>query len=364
MQKGVVIVTGSAGRIGAKLIERLGAQYRIVGFELMKAIYASNNEELIPVDVSSDESVAQAFRHIKAFYGTHIVSVIHLAAYYSFEDQNYDKYRKITVEGTKRLLEALQEFTVEQFIFSSTMLVHKPSKKRINEYSPQKASWAYPRSKIETEAIIHKYRGPIPTVNLRIAGVYDDMCHSIPISNQIQRIHEKQLVSHFFPGNIHNGAAFLHMDDLIDAILLTVQKRRELPKETVLLLGEDSTLSTDQLQRKISRHLFGKEMKTIRIPKFLAWIGAFIQSHIPFMQKPFIRPWMIRFADDNYLLDISRAKKFLGWEPKHNVAKEIDLMLDRLLEDPIKWYKTNGLQVSPHFLRLWQRNKKKDQKAA
>ncbi|MBS0585042.1 MAG: NAD(P)-dependent oxidoreductase [Verrucomicrobia bacterium] len=364
MHKGVVIVTGSAGRIGTSLIAKLGNEYRIVGFELMKAIYASQNEELIPVDISSDESVIQAFRHIKAFYGTHIVSVVHLAAYYSFEDQDYDNYHKITVEGTRRLLEALQEFQVEQFIFSSTMLVHKPSKKRINEYSPKKASWAYPRSKIETEEIIHKHRGKIPAVILRIAGVYDDECHSIPISNQIQRIYEKEFVSHFFPGNLQRGAAFLHMDDLVYAILLTIQKRRELPKETVLLLGEGETLSTDRLQRKISRYLFGKEMRTIRIPKFLAWIGAFLQTHMPFMKKPFIRPWMIRYADDNYLLDIARAKKFLGWEPEHHLEEEIEPMLDRMLEDPAHWYKINGLRPSKHFLQLWQKKKKKQKRAA
>ncbi len=56
----------------------------MVGFELLKAFYASANEELVPCDISSDESVQQALTHIRHFYGNTIHAVIHLAAYYSF----------------------------------------------------------------------------------------------------------------------------------------------------------------------------------------------------------------------------------------------------------------------------------------
>src|SRR3990167_3449638 len=178
-KQGVILITGSAGRIGTRMAERLGDRYHIVGFELLKAIYASKNEELVPLDIASDESVKQAFMHIKNFYGTKITSVIHLAAYYSFSDTSYDKYKEVTVDGTRRLLDALQEFEVEQFIFSSTMLVHKPQNPPhlIKETSPREGSWAYPRSKIETEEMMHKHAKNIPTAVLRIAGVYDDRCH-------------------------------------------------------------------------------------------------------------------------------------------------------------------------------------------
>jgi hypothetical protein len=35
--------------------------------------------------------------------------------------------RELPVKGTERLLRGLQDFRVEQFVFSSTMLVHAPS---------------------------------------------------------------------------------------------------------------------------------------------------------------------------------------------------------------------------------------------
>lgn len=352
MQKKVIIVTGSCGRIGKGVVRTLGERYRMIGFELLKAFYASENEELVPVDISSDESVHQAFTHIRNFYGNEIASVIHLAAYYSFHEKESPNYEKITVQGTKRLLEALQNFQVEQFIFSSTMLIHKPCEpdQTINEEWPVVPTWGYPKSKVETEALIHKMRGNMKTVLLRIAGVYTDYCDSIPISNQIQRIYEKQLTSHFFPGDITHGASFVHMDDLVSAICTCVEKRTELPDELVLLIGEPKTLSYDTLQRTISKILFGKEITTHRIPKTLAKIGAWLQGHIPFMPTPFIRPWMISIADDNYTLDISKARSMIQWEPKHSIENTLPKMIAELEANPPIWYKNHHL-TAPSWLK-------------
>jgi nucleoside-diphosphate-sugar epimerase len=345
--KKVILVTGSAGRIGANVCRRLGEKYPIVGFELLKAIYASQQEELVPIDLSSDESVHQAFSHIRHFYGTQITSVIHLAAYYSFSEKHSDKYDQITVRGTERLLKALQDFEVEQFIFTSTMLVHAPTKpgKPINEDSPVIPKWDYPLSKVHTEKLIHEQRGKIPTVILRIAGVYDDKCHSIPISHQIQRIYEKSLESRLFSGDTSHGASFVHMDDLVDVIALALEKRKELPPETVLLIGEPKTLSYDDLQRQISHLLFNKEFTTIQVPKLIAQIGSWVQCHIPFMEKPFIRPWMIDLADDHYELDISRAKGLLGWSPKRSLENTLPIMIQDLKKDWVAWYKMNQLEI-------------------
>lgn len=346
MTKEVIIVTGSCGRIGSQVVKRLGENYPIVGFELLKAIYASQAEELVPVDISSDESVHQAFTHIRHFYGNKIASVIHLAAYYSFKEQHSDLYEKITVQGTKRLLSALKDFDVGQFLFTSTMLVHAPTKPGIpiTENSPVIPRWDYPLSKVHTEKAIHEMRGSMPTAILRVAGVYDDQCHSIPISHQIQRIYEKQLDSHFFAGDPSHGASFVHMDDLVDAIALCVEKRNSLPPETTLLIGEDKTLSYNALQKMISQLLFNREITTYSLPKWFAKIGSYLQCALPTKEKPFIQPWMIDLADDHYELDISLAKKLLGWVPKRSLEAVLPKMIQDLKTDPAGWYKKNGLK--------------------
>jgi len=334
MDKEIILVTGICGRIGSSIQKKLEKQYQIIGLD------RTSCPGMVLLDLSSEESIEEAFQKIPH---QRIASVIHLAAYYSFDQQHSDLYDKITVQGTEKLLRALEKFQVDQFIFSSTMLVHAPGKPGcpITEDDPVKPNWDYPLSKVKTEALIHELRGKMSTVILRIAGVYDDHCHSIPISHQIQRIYERQLEAHFFSGDVTHGAAFLHMDDLIDAIALCVKKRKELPPELTLLLGEERTFSYDELQRQIAFLIDGKEFKTWRVPKPIAKLGAWLQGLV---QDTFIKPWMIDLADDHYELDISRAKRVLGWRPKHRLDKTLPRMIGELKSDPEAWYQANQLK--------------------
>jgi CBS domain-containing protein len=58
-------------------------------------------------------------------------------------------YQQVNVDGTRWLLQALQGFEVEQFVYSGTMLVHAPAApgEHIDEDRPIAPQWAYPRSK-------------------------------------------------------------------------------------------------------------------------------------------------------------------------------------------------------------------------
>jgi nucleoside-diphosphate-sugar epimerase len=338
----IIIVTGSCGRIGSQVVQRLKSNYTVIGFDL---IQCGPHEPHFIVDLSSDESVEKAFQTIGQRYGNKICSVVHLAAYYSFSEKSSPKYEEITVNGTKRLLDQLQKFEVEQFLFTSTMLIHAPTTpgKPITEESAIAPTWDYPLSKVHTEELIQQQRGTIPAVFLRIAGVYDDLCHSIPISHQIQRIYEKKLESRLFSGDVKHGAAFVHMKDVVEAIALAVERRSHLPSETALLISEPKTLSYDELQRKISKLLFHREFKTFQVPKRIAKLGAWLQCLFSFKSKPFIRPWMIDLADDHYELDISKAKKLLGWTPRHNLEDTLPIMIEALKKDPERWYQINQL---------------------
>jgi len=345
-QQGTVIVTGSSGLIGYAIAKALDAHYDVVGFDREGPPHPPPVAECVSVDLTSDESVQRGLDGVRERHGERIASVIHLAAYYDFSGEPSPLYDELTVRGTERLLRRLQDFQVEQFVFSSTMLVHAPCEpgQRINEAWPLEPKWDYPRSKVETEQLIQAKRGDIPVVLLRIAGVYDDQCHSIPLAHQMQRIYERQLISHVFPGNTAHGQAFLHLDDLVDALLLAVQRRAELPPELTLLLGEPETLSYDELQHTFARLIHGEEWETQEIPKALAKTGAWLQDTMPLGEEPFIKPWMIDLADDHYALDITRARTLLGWEPKRSPRDTLPKMVAALNADPLGWYRANKLE--------------------
>jgi len=125
--KPLVLITGSSGLIGARVVQALKSDYRVVGIDLKAPDRLPPGAEWIECDLTDDHSVASTLDHLRARYGDRIASVIHLAAYYDFSGEPSPLYRDLTVEGTRRLLRQLQEFHVAQFIFSSTLLVMKPS---------------------------------------------------------------------------------------------------------------------------------------------------------------------------------------------------------------------------------------------
>lgn len=347
--KAPVIVTGSSGMIGSPLCTLLGGAYNVVGFDRAGPPYPPIEVECVSVDLTDEGRIRRALERVRYAYGPRLASVIHLAAYYDFSGEPSPLYDEITVRGTQRLLRALHrmEFQVEQFIFSSTMLLHAPSVpgERISEDSPVAPKWDYPRSKAETERVILSERGAIPSVMLRIAGVYDDGCHSIPLAHQIQRIYERRLTGRVYPGDVSRGQAFVHLDDTLDAIRRVVEKRHALPAETALLIGEPDTLSYDELQRAFARLIHDEEWETRQIPKAVAKTGAWVLDNMPLVEEPFIKPWMVDLADDHYALDISRARRTLGWEPKHSLLQTLPKMVAALKRDPVAWYREHELPL-------------------
>ena len=347
--KATIIVTGSSGTIGSPLCTMLAATYNVVGFDRAGPPYPPVDVECVSVDLTAEDRVGRALERVRHAYRLRLASVIHLAAYYDFSGEPSPLYDEITVRGTARLLRALHRmgFEVEQFVFGSTMLLHAPSPpgERISEASPIEPKWDYPRSKAETEKVISSERGAIPAVMLRIAGVYDDECHSIPLAHQIQRIYERRLTGRVYPGDVTRGQAFVHLDDTLEAIRLAVEKRHVLLAEAALLIGEPETLGYDELQRTFARLIHDEEWETREIPKAIAKTGAWVLDNMPLVEEPFIKPWMVDLADDHYALDISRSRTTLGWEPKHSLRDTLPKMVAALKRDPAAWYRAHELPL-------------------
>ena len=357
LEDGILLVTGSNGSIGQATMKKFAGRFEhVVGFDREAPTPPPPGCVALPVDLTSEESVMDGLRTVQKHHGERIASVIHLAAYYDFLGKPSTKYEEITVRGTERLLRGLRtlKFAVEQFVFSSTMLVHGPVEpgELINEDSALEPTWAYPESKVRTEAVIRAQRGSIPAVLLRISGVYDDLCHSIPLAHQIQRIAERQFARRVYSGSTAHGQSFLHMDDLVDAIERVVARRATLPPELALLLGEAEVLSYDEIQHTIARLIHGVDLETLEIPAALAPLakaGAWVMEKLP-GADPFLRPWMIDRANDHYALDLTRARTLLGWEPARSLRATLPKMLAALKASPLAWYRENDLEAPSNLL--------------
>ncbi|WP_121666546.1 NAD-dependent epimerase/dehydratase family protein [Mesonia aquimarina] len=340
--KEVIIITGSSGLIGFSLIKKLAPKYRVIGLDRVGPPYPPLEAECVNFNIKDEKAIDHAMERIRYGYGSKIASVIHLAAFYNFNTKNSPAYEEINLKGTRNLLNQLKDFEVDQFIYSSSNLIYKPTKpgKKITENSPMETNWGYPDSKLHTEKMIKEHNEGLKTVFLRIAGVYNDYGHSIPITQQIKRIYEKDLKSHLYSGNPSHGDVFIHLEDLLEAIEKTVDRRKDLPDDLAINIGEPATPSYQDLQDKIGELLFDEKWETQQIPSEIAKAGAWA---LDLVSDPFIKPWMIDRADDHYELDISRAKKYLDWTPSHSVMKTLPTIIKNLKGNPNKWFKKNNL---------------------
>ncbi|MEX2617260.1 MAG: NAD-dependent epimerase/dehydratase family protein [Alphaproteobacteria bacterium] len=361
--KPTVLITGAAGGIGTALSASLKDRYRVVGLDRsdLDEEQTGSLEDYLRCDLTSDESVALFFYKFKERYGNKIAAVIHLAAYFDFTGEDSPLYETVNVEGTRRLLQGLQDFAVERFIFSGTMLVHQPCKpgERIDEETPLAPKWAYPRSKAAAEKVIEEEHGEIPYLLLRLSGLYSDRMAVPTLSQQIARIYERDIKSRVYSGDLLVGQSFLHTDDMIDAFMRAVDRRNDLPPEATILVGEPEAMGYGALQDELGRLIHGEEnWTTIEAPKGLARVGAWLEEKsepiVPDVidqgEAPFIRPFMIDMADDHYALDISRARELLGWSPAHWIGDELPKLVTALKDDPAQWYEENGI-TAPLWLQ-------------
>jgi nucleoside-diphosphate-sugar epimerase len=352
--KPAILVTGSAGLIGSRVVQGLSSEYKMIGLDLKPPRHETPGADFVQCDLTSDESVAEALSIVRDRHGESLASVIHLAAFYDFTGEPSDMYEKLTVQGTSRLLRELRHFDVGQFVFSSTILVMEPANDNelLTEDSPlEDEPWDYPRSKIETEKRIRLEHGDTPVVILRIGGVYDEYGHAVPIAQQINRIYQQELESYLFPGNASHGQAFVHIDDLLECFRKVVERRDVLDPVDVFLIAEPDLMSYKELQDEIGRLLFGKDWKTVWVPRFLAKAGAWAKSAAAKDEETFIKPWMIDLADDHYPVSIRRAQEELGWDPKRRLRTTLPEIIQHLKDDPIYWFEVNKLPVPDDLAR-------------
>jgi len=98
-----------------------------------------------------------------------------------------------------------------------------------------------------------------------------------------------------------------------------------------------------------------EDWPTLRVPKPVATVGAWAQDRLePAIpdaldqgERPFVKPFMVRMADDHYELDTSCALQLLGWRPRHHLKDRLPLMIAALRRDPKGWYEANGIPLPP-----------------
>jgi len=163
----MILVTGSAGRVGRAVVASLLNQGRQVrGFDL-RASGATDD-----VVGSLDDAAAVA----RAVEG--VTEVLHLGAFMSWAPADRDRMFATNVEGTRLLLDAAVNAGVRRFVFASSGEVYPenvPDFLPVTEDHPLRPNSPYGLTKLLGEELVrfHQRAGRMETVILRFSHTQD-----------------------------------------------------------------------------------------------------------------------------------------------------------------------------------------------
>ena len=149
-----ILITGGAGYIGSHTTEILIKNKKKVfivddlstGFKRL----INKKAKFFLTNILNKNKIKKIIKQ------NNIDSVIHLAAVLSVgeSEKNPKKYKKINVEGTKKLLEAIKNTKVKNLIFSSTCAVYKDGFEKVSEKTKTYPTSVYGNTKLKCEKII------------------------------------------------------------------------------------------------------------------------------------------------------------------------------------------------------------------
>ena len=210
----------------------------------------------------------------------------------------------LNIKGTLNLLEFLPN--LKSIIFSSTYMVYgTPTSNPIKEEHPTDPNVVYGASKLSTEKFLQIFakEAKISLSILRIMGIYNvEKPHGQAIPTFIKMIANDESPVIFGTGNIRRN--HLYIDDAIDAIITVIKN----PKNGVFNIGGFDSPSNLELI-EIINNAMGKNIEPI-----------FKES----TSKTY-----------DFITDISKAKKQLGFNPKVSIKEGIEKTISNYIKN--KW---------------------------
>jgi nucleoside-diphosphate-sugar epimerase len=271
-----IIVTGSHGFIGTKLVKSL----------------VDDMHEVIPLDLETGYDITD-WDSLKEIIDFDIV--IHLAAI-SYVPKSYEIPRemfKVNINGTLNMLE-LCRINKAKFIFTSSYVYGKPQYLPIDENHPTKSFNPYCQSKLIGENLCECYHKDfgVPIIIFRPFNIYGPgQNESFLIPLIIKQIEEDGIVKLKDPKPKRD---FIHVDDVVAAYCKALAYEKT--SFEIFNLGSGMGYSVEQ----IAEILVAKSDRLIPIE---------------FSQQKRKLEILVTVAD------INKARKLLNWKTKKNILQ-------------------------------------------
>ena len=316
-----VVITGASGNVGTALLGALPAEHQVVGVvrrpPMQKGVY--QRASWCSLDLAEDDAIAELHR---VFDGADVV--VHLA--WGFQPTRDTRYlTRLGVGGTSAVLQAAHASSVGQLVHMSSVGTYAAGSygKRVDESWPTTGiqSSPYSRDKSATEAILDEYEqrlgsAAVPIARMRPGFILQRAAASGLMRYGLPGYLPMQLVPRLplLPLDRRLCIPLIHADDVADAISRVIDRRASGPFN----LAAEPPVGRDDVADAL-------DARPVHIPSGV--LGTLVDLSWRARLQHIDRGWL-DMAFTVPLLDCSRARGELGWDPQWSSTDALADLLD------------------------------------
>ncbi|MFA7406370.1 MAG: SDR family oxidoreductase [Anaerolineaceae bacterium] len=331
------LITGAAGHIGNVLVRELLSRGEKVRALILPGEDTQSLDglpvERVEGNVLELDSLRAAMQDVDV--------VFHLAALVSITKDQEDLVRKVNVDGTRNVIDAVKDARVRKLVYTSSIhaLERPPIGTPVNEalnFDPENAAGVYDRTKAEASLLVKQAaRDGLDAVILCPTGVIGPYDY--------RRSEVGELILSFMQKRvtflIEGAYDFVDVRDVVTGQILARDYAQ--PGETYILGGERIEL---KLMHDLVKKVTGKDTKVLSFPLPVALVVAPIAELYYKITKT--RPRFTRYSIETVISNSEiysdKAKAELGYKPRSLVNS---------IADTVRWWWDN-LGLTRRSLRL------------
>jgi nucleoside-diphosphate-sugar epimerase len=302
-------ITGATGFVGGRVTHQLiEAGHQVVAIA-RNPDDASNLAELgVSIhegDITEKETMRTAMKGVDG--------VFHIAGWYKIGAEDKDPAYQVNVEGTRNVLELMQELNIPKGVYTSTLAVNSDTQGRVVDESYQfegEHLTVYDESKAEAHKVAEDFiTEGLPLVIVQPGLIYGPGDTSLVHDTLVQFLQRKLPLA-----PQETAYTFVHVDDVARGHVLAMEKGT--PGESYFLCGPIHTVPE---VLEIASDLSGVPTPKLQVPpvlmKAMAGIMKVVGKVIP-LPATYSYEGLRIMAGVTYLGDNSKAKRELGFDPR------------------------------------------------
>ncbi|MBI5842692.1 MAG: NAD-dependent epimerase/dehydratase family protein [Chloroflexi bacterium] len=325
------LITGATGFLGGALTRRLHG----MGWDV--TALGRNPRSLAALEAQGIKAVRANLEDtqviLNACKGQDIV--FHCGALSSPWGKAYDFYRA-NVRGTENVIHACEENHVKRLVHVSTPSIYFNLAPRLNVREdaelPEKPVNEYARTKLIAESKIDEaFERGLPVVTIRPRAIFGPGDAAI-LPRLIDRLQKGRLRT---IGDGQNIADLTYVENVVDALLLCAESpANTLGKKYNITNGEPVVLW--DMIKKVAGALnlpFPQKHIPYKVADTAAVILELIYRILPGQPEPPLTRYSVSVIAHSATLDISAAKRDLGYKPRISIEEGFD--------EFVKWWKAD-----------------------